>query len=621
MLCDDGRMALIPFCCSLSMAAHLSPSSPFLRHDNSAPSAAIFAFRASWSADDWLLAGAGSPFGEREIDAALFPSIKSVGNDVTAAVNGAFLRSFKKVLDTSRLQAEVHAAVAEKKQIVFTGHSSGGSIAVLAAIWFLEQCLNFEGRGRGGQVDPFCVTFGSPLVGDGVFVHALQRENWARCFLHFVMAADIIPRCSLAPLSSSKDELEAILRFLCPKPLLFSPNTIMSSPVTFYRNVLGHAFSVSNHQACLLMGCTNPLLEVLTGFVKLTPYRPLGTYVLCRRDGRLLCLRNSNSILHMLFYFFQDVPGAAVEEVAHRSLEAHLLYEAMTKDHLNVQNIISVDSSDLIPLSFTNGFDDKAQPVKTLLKDLDLSLEARLCLRATAEWEKQRLRNQANIDDNYSKIKEALNFLSDYRATCEVRGLGYYDTFKLQKDVEDFNANVKRLELAGLWDEIVEMLRRYELPDGFEGRQEWVKLGTQYRWLVEPLDIANYYRHSKNEDTGPYMVKGRPRRYRYTQRWLEHAERSPAGSCTESCFWASVEELCIDTGDGKPFVEVRSRVVELETEVLRWVTKGSLGRDVFVSESTFARWWVTLPRQHRAESCIARFVNGEDMLETMEASI
>ena len=107
MLCDDGRMALIPLCCSLSMAAHLSPSSPFLRHDNSAPSAAIFAFRASWSADDWLLAGAGSPFGEREIDAALFPWIKSVGNDTTAAVNGAFLRSFKKVLDTSRLQAEV----------------------------------------------------------------------------------------------------------------------------------------------------------------------------------------------------------------------------------------------------------------------------------------------------------------------------------------------------------------------------------------------------------------------------------------------------------------------------------------------------------------------------------
>lgn len=240
------------------------------------------------------------------------------------------------------------------------------------------------------------------------------------------------------------------------------------------------------------------------------------------------------------------------------------------------------------------------------------SLEARLYLHAAREWENQKITNQAKIDSNCSKIQEALNFLDDYRTICEVRRLGYYDTFKLQKDVEDFNVNVKRLELAGMWDEIVEMLRRYELPDGFECRKEWVKLGTRYRRLVEPLDIANYYRHSKNEDTGPYMVKGRPKRYRYTQRWLEHSEGVPAGSRVESCFWASVEELCIETSDNKPFLEVKSKVLGLEEKVLQWINEGNLGKDVFVSDSTFAKWWMTLPSHHRSGSCIAKLMNGED---------
>ncbi|KAG6537157.1 protein EDS1L-like [Zingiber officinale] len=611
MLSDSRWRALIPLCCSLSMAANHSPSSPFLRHHSADSS--VFAFPASWSSDDWILPGARSHFGETDVDAALFPSIKSVGNDAAAAVNGAFLRFFKNLLEISPLSTEVQRAASEKKQIMFTGHSSGGSIAVLATIWFLEQNRKFNIS--HGQADPFCITFGTPLVGDGVFVHALQREDWARLFLHFVMLGDIVPRCLMSPLSNLDEEFQGILHFLCPKPMHFSSKPAVSSLVTFYRTVLRNALSISNHQACFLMGCTNPLLEVLTGFVKFTPYRPFGTYAFhSSDDDKLIYLKNSNSILHLLFYFFQRDPEQDVEEIAQRSLEEHLLYEVRIKRLFDLQNTVSMHSLDAIPLSFSDALNEEAQSLETLLKEIDLSSEARLHLHAAAEWENQRLKNQAKVDSNYNKIQESLNFLKEYRATCELRGRGYYDTFKLQKDVEDFNTNVKRLELAGLWDEIVEMLRRYELPDGFDGRKEWVNLGTQYRRLVEPLDIANYYRHSKNEDTGPYMVKGRPKRYRYTQRWLEHAERAPASSSVESCFWASVEELCIETGDNKPFPEVKTRVLELEQEVLRWVNEGKLGRDVFLSDSTFAKWWMTLPLQHRLGSCIAKFMNVEDML-------
>jgi hypothetical protein len=90
-----------------------------------------------------------------------------------------------------------------------------------------------------------------------------------------------------------------------------------------------------------------------------------------------------------------------------------------------------------------------------------------------------------------------------------------------------------------------------------EGLEEWVNLGTLYRRLVEPLDIANYYRHSKNEDTGSYLSKGRPRRYKYTQKWHEQLQRIPFGSSLESCFWAIVEELQAEMSNGRSLEDMR----------------------------------------------------------------
>lgn len=200
-------------------------------------------------------------------------------------------------------------------------------------------------------------------------------------------------------------------------------------------------------------------------------------------------------------------------------------------------------------------------------------------------------------------IKEALSKIVEYQTKCEVRKIGYYDSFKLQKTTDDFNANVKRLELAGIMDEIIEMLKRYELPDKFEAERDWVMLGTEFRRLVEPLDIANYYRHLKNEDTGPYMNRARPKRYRFTQRWLEHAERKAVGERSESCFWAEVEELKnipIQNDLG-----VMQRIGVLEDKAKEWFNGGFLGKDIFLEESTFAKWWKTLPLTHRQGNWIS----------------
>lgn len=228
-----------------------------------------------------------------------------------------------------------------------------------------------------------------------------------------------------------------------------------------------------------------------------------------------------------------------------------------------------------------------------------------VCLQAAGELEKQKIRNEGKI--NKQKAETYMKLVEDYKAMNETQKVGYYDAFKVQNNRNDFHSNVNRLELAGVWDEIIEMLRRYELPDEFERNPEWIRLGTEFRRLVEPLDIANYYRHVRNDVSGPYMDKGRPRRYRYPQRWLEHAERKAEGACSESCFLAEVEELCIKTRNS-PFEDVKEEVLKLEREIKRWNDEGVLSKDVFLEGSTFVKWWKSLPQQHKESSCVRNLI-------------
>lgn len=61
--------------------------------------------------------------------------------------------------------------------------------------------------------------------------------------------------------------------------------------------------------------------------------------------------------------------------------------------------------------------------------------------------------------------------LERYQAYCKARKVGYYDAFKIQKHTKEFNNDIRRLELAGIWDENMEMLKRNELSDKFENQQ------------------------------------------------------------------------------------------------------------------------------------------------------
>ncbi|KAK7411510.1 hypothetical protein VNO78_02944 [Psophocarpus tetragonolobus] len=563
----------------------------------------VFSFTGSWDPAEWFV---NKPFGGTKIDLALFPSLRSIGNDEPALLNEGFLKRFDHLLKTNykertNFRTEVNKAMFDGKQVVFTGHSSGAAMAILATFLALEEYLSPTKLQK--PKPPFCVTFGSPLIGNHILSHASKRENWSRFFIHFVLRYDIVPRILLAPFSSIEQTCGRVLQYLNPKSKTSREDSTRVGVISeFYSTVMRSAASVTSHAACILMGSTNLLLETVANFVELSPYRPFGTYIFCNGNGQLIVLKNSDAVLQLLFHTAQLSNLDELPEIANVSILQHQVYEGELDDSLGMQNVVYLEQLDQLPLS-ADGSNSDVATFSAALDGLGLSTRARLCLRAAGELQNQKRKNEDKIiREIQEKAVQGMKELENYKTTCELhRGKGYYDAFKVQREANDFQANVKRLVLAGVWDEVIEMLKRYELPDEFEGMPKWIELGTNFRRLVEPLDIANYHRHLKNEDTGPYMIRARPKRYRYTQRWLEHAKRvQKPVTITESTFWAEVEELYSWINSKKPFDEVKERVVQLQQDLKKWTDVDRvLTKETFLKDPNFIKWWDILPQEHK----------------------
>ncbi|KAG7021481.1 Protein EDS1L, partial [Cucurbita argyrosperma subsp. argyrosperma] len=585
------KAELIGSAWTAAVKAHKHAEKPFLL-ETSSRDFSIISFPGSWSAEGWF-SGSDSCFGETKINTQLFPSIRSIGVNDYALVNSAFLHRFEAIL--GKLIKEVMRV---SKAVVFTGHSAGGPIAILATIWLLEEQRKNSNSNTdtNSSTPPKCITFGSPLVGNFILSHALKREKWSIHFIHFIMRYDVVPRIHLAPLPSLQPvQLQTILNSLNSRSLESSSNGDVTT--AFFMTVMSNASSVANNAACHLMESTSLLLENLRSFIKLSPYSPFGTYIFCTESDEVVVLTNPHAVLQILFYSCQFNSESERGQVAHQSLKDHWEYESKMHQNLELLHAIRLDELHKLPLSLTG----RSTPITQALNRLGLSTRALLNLRAAGTYEEKKTKNQERMEAKKQYIEQGLNSLEEnYRAVCRVDGMGYYDAFKRQKNDTDFKANIKRLELAGIWDEILGMLKMYELPDEFEGNDEWIQLGTKYRRLVEPLDIANYYRHSKNDDTGPYLKMGRPNRYRFTQRWLEHNRKMTEYS-EESILWAMVEELQIQTRT-RMYVEHSREIIELEKKMKRWVNE--IGEDMLLKKSTFMEWWKTLPEQHRSQSCL-----------------
>ncbi|KAF2543423.1 hypothetical protein F2Q68_00031096 [Brassica cretica] len=454
-----------------------------------------FSFKPSFSEKDWFAPENGSSFGEIKMNRDQFPCMRSFSNDVDATVNEAFLKNLDNLISQRTSFRDDVVSSQKCQRIVFTGHSSGGATAILATVWYLETYFTKKQIGGFPFPEPRCVTFGG---------------------------FDIVPRIMLAPKASTKQTLPYALYKLDHTASRIQEND--QGIAGFFAAVMKDVEIASRQAGCELIGDGgNAFLETFSSFLELSPYRSAGTFVFST-GTRLVQVRNSDAILQLLFYASESNNEQELSLRPYESIQDHRSYQEMV-DSMGTKE---VNQLELHHLALNGG--------ESALSDLGLSTSNRKCLLAAYEAEKKRVDNQSKMDKEREykteekmdkekkpkKIEEKDWIENVYKPRCLALAKGYYDSFKESPEDDDFTANVTRAELAGSFDKVFGLLKKGQLPDGFEGRSEWIELQIRYVKLVEPLDIANYHRHLKNEDTGPYMGKGRPNRYKHAQRLFEH---------------------------------------------------------------------------------------------------
>eukprot|EP00253_Pinus_taeda_P015650 PITA_15650 len=528
-----------------------------------------------------------SKYGEGNIqtDNKVFSAALKSNDEQPALVHQGALKLFLHIMENTDFQAKMQIYTDSKqrqlKPIIFVGHSLGGAVATLATLWVLEKRLR--------QSSPLCITFGSLLVGDVGLVEAVGRENWAGNFCHVVSKHDIVPRMLLAPFESIVEPLIAILPYwqgiMANDSKTVPDSSIQDAGRTLLNNVLQYTHTVINYGP--------ESLRELGGVIQRSPYRPFGTYMFCSGEGAA-CIDNSETVLKILHLAMHSdekpydniVQDCFSEHVEYGSVLNHVIEKSISGRRTAKPDS---ESSDKMGMSLqleaigVGAQDDHAQialqragnmdkKLSTNVAKLAIELSKKQCIMAELEWSKER---------------------------CEKEnGITYYDYFRKH---EDFDTNLHRESLAGFWDDIIEMWERHELPNDFQSQNKWINAGNTYRRLVEPLDIAHYYRIS--EGKGNYFSDGRPTRHKVLQKWMEEKEktrssrgrsgRTKLASLTQdSCFWAQVEEALKEMKKLEQGQHQKLESLEMfEGYAIKIINDRNISSDVFLEGSSFMEWW------------------------------
>ena len=209
-----------------------------------------------------------------------------------------------------------------------------------------------------------------------------------------------------------------------------------------------------------------------------------------------------------------------------------------------------------------------------------------------------------------NEIKVYMAYLEQYKKFSKDEGIGYYDRYKLQNHngmiTTDMDLSKFKKFLAWYWEQMVDQAEKRPQTVGHSLRTRSLFGGTNYRRMIEPLDIAEYY----NKGLKDYINKGRSKQYIQLEQWLKETEKpssvpnelkkqNVASSLTEdSCFWAHVEEALISckllssgesSDEEKDFA--KKELIEFEKYVFDLMKNYAVSSEIFLPRSSFMKWW------------------------------
>ncbi|XP_022774846.1 lipase-like PAD4 isoform X2 [Durio zibethinus] len=487
------------------------------------------------------------------------------------------------------LQIQIMALMGKVKSIVITGQSIGGTTASLSALWLLCHLQSMSSP----VTTVLCITFGSPLLGNETLHRSIRRQRWVGNFCHVVSKHDIMPRLLFAEIVNHISKIQDLLNFW---------HCCMASPHII---VTGLSSQLPDDVKDTIFQCVLKDLELLAQAEEPSEslFWPFGSFVFCCQEGAI-CVENAASVTKMMYLMLATAsPCCSIEDhlkygdyiakVSNQFLKARNFQEEGLPDSSCEAGVaLALQSSQL-----THKNPNTRKEVAIMAKD---------CLHMAQNDHNPNL-TAANLAIKLSKIVPFRAEIEWYKTRCDEADdqMGYYDSFKLKGGSRrEARINMNRHKLAGFWNSVILMLESNKLPHDFDRRGKWVNASQFYKLLVEPLDIADYYRTGMHREHGHYIEHGRERRYQIFDKWWrdrrvpeKEKKRSKFASLTQdSCFWARVEEAreWLDNVRRESDVTKRRllwhKIDVFEKYAGKLIENKEVSNDVLAKNSSFSRW-------------------------------
>ncbi|KAJ8544959.1 hypothetical protein K7X08_017542 [Anisodus acutangulus] len=422
--------------------------------------------------------------------------------------------------------------------LIITGHSLGGSVASLFSLWLLDNISPKDKNKR-----PTCITFGSPLLGDSGLRQAIsERPSWNSSFFHVVSNQDPIPRVLISPTNGF-------------------PGSIP-------------------HKTCI--------------------YEPFGTFLMCS-ESDCSCFEEPESVLDLMMVMNSNSQNQDTSFLIfdYGQILEHLKHRLICKgtSQLSDFRVNQLQAGINLQLEAIGIGGQHTSNMSFLRNKMEKRVEASFIKK----------RNVFDPGKKLNKMKEAMAWLEWYKKVTLNEG-GYYDSFKFsgsrsRDEVKSRQEIVKHHRtLTKYWKTMVAEVEKMPQTEEATFRTRWLYAGTNYRRMVEPLDIAEYY--MKFENRGDYVNLGRSPHYKQLEKWM--IEDGPSGSgnnrrkavslTEDSCFWAYVEEAIISSkrmreGSSEEKEISRRDLVNFTEYVMSLIRSFSVSSEIFQPQSSFMKWW------------------------------
>ncbi|KAB2598993.1 senescence-associated carboxylesterase 101 [Pyrus ussuriensis x Pyrus communis] len=398
---------------------------------------------------------------------------------------------------------------------------------------------------------PLCITFGSPLIGDeNLRQCVLEFSTWSSCFLNVASINDPVPKVFLTSQASG--------------------------------------------------------------------YKPFGTFLLCSSSGGS-CFEDADAILQLLVetssHCVQNpVPNSGTQLFDYGQILNDLKTKALSRD------VFELVEEDRVPLKA--GIKTQLAAILGVLSSQSLqqqqpNIEFESLIKKMVTHERKLAIQKTKVYSSFLKLNDIKKYMANmewYKKESKDMGIGYYDRYRNKRYASDINAEEYKKKLFNYWLDTVTEAANKPQTEGAAMRVRFLFAGTNYRRMIEPLHIAEYYKEG-----GKNYLKERPRHFVLLEQWYNEEEekkkdkrkreerenpqlrsasksnskaKSVASSLNDdSCFWVHVEEALILCDELASNPDATQKLIEFDRYVLDTLENFAVTPDIFLAQSSFMRWW------------------------------